>query len=56
MEVNINLEFNQFCQKWRNSMTIYSSMYTFQQNEVAKCKNRTLMEVVLSMLHKLWSF
>jgi hypothetical protein len=47
-------EFNQFCQKWRNSMTIYNSMYTLQQNGVAKCKNRTLMEVVLFMLHNFW--
>jgi hypothetical protein len=46
-----SFEFNQFFQKWRNSMTIYSSMYTLQQNGVAKCKNRTLMEVVFSMLH-----
>jgi hypothetical protein len=45
-----SFEFNQFCQKWRNSMTIYSSMYILQQNGVAKCKNRTLMEVVLFML------
>lgn len=51
-----SFEFNQFFQKWRNSMTIYSSMYTLQQNGVAKCKNRTLMEVVFSMLHNFGFF
>jgi hypothetical protein len=32
-------------------MTIYSSMYTLQQNGVAKFKIRILMEVMLFMLH-----